>query len=275
MWVRRLGITLLICSWLSGALWAQHFSRTEEQNYLLEVKQVDEFIERFNFDRNTPVIRYLNEHFPGQMLSRKELVLSLFNYGRHHWDTTMVRAFVNRVTETKDPVYLDFYDDDWYAELKCDVMYRNVPRKATLIMQIQRDDQGGASWVVRAVKANFLDELPDAGSEDQVALNPMSHGTDFMGLRRVLSDPDNLRDIVFSGFVPESMSLFMHELRNGNLVFRQVNDISYHFLQVPGWTFCLRRHLRPTHNSGWLIDELQRASEPEKAIYRRETLNLH
>ncbi|RMG75744.1 MAG: hypothetical protein D6722_00455 [Bacteroidetes bacterium] len=255
-------------------MWGQHISLTEEQNYLLEVKQVDEFIDRFNFDRNTLVIRYLSEHFPAQVLSRQDLVLSLFNHGQHHWDTVMVRAFVKQVTQPDDPVYLSFYDEDWYAELACDVMYRDAPRKATLIMQVQQDKQGGASWVVRAVKANFLDELPDSGSEDQVVLNPMSHGTDFMGLRRVLSDPDNLRNIVFSEFAPESMSLFMHELRNGNLVFRQVNDISYHFLQVPGWRFTLRRYLRNSHNSGWLIDELRRATEPQKAQFRHQQLNL-
>lgn len=265
---------LLSAGW-GGWAGAQHISQAEEERYLLEVKQVDEFIERFNYDHSTLVIRYLHERFPGQSLSRKELVLSLFNYGYAHWDTVMVRAFVNRVTQAQDPVYLSFYDEDWYAELVCDVMYRDVPRKATLVMQIQQDKQGGASWVIRAVKANFLDELPDASSEDQVVLNPMSHGTDFMGLRRALSDPDQLRNIVFSGYMPESMSLFMHELRNGNLVFRQVNDITYHFLQVPGWVFRLRRYLRPTHNSGWLIDELRRASEPQKAEYRHHTLNLH
>ncbi|GAB4409943.1 MAG: hypothetical protein OHK0039_13950 [Bacteroidia bacterium] len=251
----------------------QPLTASQQRDFTLEVKQVDEFFERFNFDRNTLVLQYMAKNYPGRTFSRSEMLLTLFNAAKPNWDTALVGAFIRDVTRPRSAALLDFYAEDWYAELDCSVFYRGMVKKATLVMEIQCEADNSSRWIIRGVQADFLD-LPRQ-EDDHKAINPMSHGTDFMALGKALDDTRNLRNVVYRGYEAEAMSLFMHELQTGNIEFQQVNNICYHFLQVPGWIFQVRRYLRNNStNSGWLIDELVRADEMAKAVYRYEVLHL-
>ena len=48
------------------ALSQQPVQNLEDLTYALEVKQLDEFIERFNFEEETLVLEYIRENFPNQ-----------------------------------------------------------------------------------------------------------------------------------------------------------------------------------------------------------------
>jgi len=43
-----------------------------------------------------------------------------------------------------------------------------------------------------------------------------------------------------------------------------VNNVKFHFFQVPGWYFELVYFNRNDRNSGWLISNLLRVNEKEK-----------
>jgi len=40
-------------------------------------------------------------------------------------DSVMMKRFVSDVTNKDNPIYLDFYGNDWYAELSCKFRYRS------------------------------------------------------------------------------------------------------------------------------------------------------
>jgi hypothetical protein len=261
-----LGLFLL----LQTTLVKGQLSPDEELNFALEVKQVDEFMERFNFDRSTLLLKYLAKHYPNVQWQRAELIRSLFNSERD-WDTTQIEAFIQQVTEPANPCVLDFYQKDWYAELECQVLFKGKIETPTLLLEVHTEPDLAAKWTIRGVKADFL----VLSQKDNMSfLNPISHSTDFMGLRKAMGDTANLPSYAFEEFQPDLLSIFMYELQNGTLQFKQVNDIRYHFLQIDQWIIQVHRHLRDSRNSGWLIDDLFQATPDQKQLYRQQVLGI-
>ena len=60
----------------------------------------------------------------------------------------------------------------------------------------------------------------------------------------------------------------------GRLKFVQVDSISYHLLQLPGWIVEVKCINRQDNNSGWLISRLMPADENEKINYLQRHLNI-
>lgn len=267
-----LGRLCLLLLLLTKAVWAQDTLDRMEENFLVEVKQVDEFIERFNFDQQTLVVKYAAEHLPHVTLDRPSLILGMFNFEDRIWSDTMVQAFINQVCDSTCPVFLNFLDEDWYAVLPCSIRYKGKPQVAYLTMQIQEEANHASKWTIRSVEAPFLELETD--TDRLKALNPISHATDFIGLSRALEDTDNLRNYLHRTYTDDHVSLFMQAVKSGDLEFVQVNSISYHFLQIEGYVFVLNRYLRDSKNSGWLIDELMPADPVKKYTYRKEVLHL-
>lgn len=248
-------------------------TKNEELNFALEVKQIDEFIERFNFQENTMLLQYVEENYPGQNLDRESLIRSLFNESNPKAQQKVIDEFVAQITNPLRPVVIDFMENDWYAAVKCMVKYRGKVETPTLILQIQQGPDLSAKWIVRSIRADFL-RFPEKSNPEHF-LNPISHSTDFMGLRKAMNNLEHLPDYTFQDYEPDLLSVFLFEIMKGNLQFVQTNEITYHFLQVDGWIFQVNRHLRNTRNSGWLIDHLSRANESTKTYYRKHVLSLH
>ena len=258
-----------------GTLFAQfpsQITKNEELNFALEVKQIDEFIERFNYQENTLLLEYVAENYPGKDLDRVSLLRSLFNQTNVDWDSALVEKFVKQMTNPLRPEVIDFMEDNWYAAVECSVIFKGKVHTPTLILQIQQERDLSSKWIIRAVDADFLHFPPKSNPEH--FLNPISHSTDFMGLSKAMRNKGHLPDYAYGDFQPDLLSVYLYEVMRGNIQFIQVNTITYHFLQVEGWIFQVRRHLRNSRNSGWLIDKLIVADRVYKNNYRQDVLSL-
>jgi len=255
-----------------GTLKAQILD-ADEYNFAFQVKQVDEFIERFNGDTSTLLYEYRSKKFPDETMDRELMIRTLFDNQRPKWDMKLVHSFVEEIVDEKKPLYLSFYDEDWYALLDCNVSYKGKNERAFITLQVQKEEDYSSKWVIRGVMADFL-KLP-GNESDQVFLNPVSHGTDFMNLGQLFkADKRHIKSYLYRNFHPGGLALFIHELIDGNIDFGQINSISYHFLQLDGWAFTLRKIYRDSPNSGWLISDLQRLDRKNKDAYRRKILYL-
>lgn len=264
---------LILClSWMYTYGQPGQIAVSDELSFALEVKQLDEFIERFNYEENTLVLQYIRTNFPNQIPDRQALIKTLFNHNKSDWNETEVLEFIKTTADTCHSRYLNFFGEDWFAELDCSVLYHGEVQPATLIMQIQLEPDRSSKWIIRGVKASFL-ELPQQEDESR-SINPISHGTDFMSLGKALSDVQNIRNYVNKDFEADQMTLFLMGLMDGSITFRQVNTINYHFLQIDGWGFRLERFLRNNGNSGWLINELVKLGENGKYAYLEKRLGL-
>ncbi len=254
-----------------------------EENFAWQVKQIDEFIDRFNNADYTPIRQYVKDQYKIDDVSRTDVLRSLFNLEKKAWNKPDIVRFLSEVSDTLPPPYLDFYDHDWYAELRCQGVQQGKKVFFTLILSIELDEAtSGSRWIINSVAGDFL---PKASSEQLAfavdatydvtkTLQPTSFGTDFMNLVSALKDTAHLESYVLRGAVDQPLTAFLNQLYRRELTFRQVDHIVYHFLQVDGWVFQVQDFHRATTNSGWLINGLLPVIETEKQHYRKNVLHL-
>jgi hypothetical protein len=272
-------LLMLLCfsSLFGGASSAQTIesNSNRERNFAFEVKQIDEFFERFNYEERSLIISYVKLNYPGITINRESLVQGLFNRQNRSWVKSDLDAFFQTVDDKSRPVYLDFYDQDWYAQTVCKFKYKGRPVDVVILMKIQQTGNGGAKWViVNAYSPLFVPEssslkLPEKEKGERF-LNPMSHATNFISLSKALNDKPNILDYLDAGFLQSGGSrAFLKELLNNQLSYQYVKEIKYHFLQVDGWIFTVNYFQRQSINSGWLINRLEKATETDKDHFRR------
>ncbi len=262
---------------------AQNILFPYEENFAWQVKQIDEFMDRFNNADYTPIRQYMKEQYAMEEVSRTEVLRSLFNLEKKAWKKEDVVQFLSEVADSLPPPYLDFYDRDWYAELRCQGVQHQEKVFFTLVLSIELDEKtGGLRWTINSVAGDFLpkaDTMALAFAMDETydvskTLQPTSYGTDFMNLVDALRDTAHLESYVVSHEVDQPLTAFLNQLYRRELTFRQVDHIVYHFLQMDRWIFQVQDFNRATTNSGWLINTLMPATEEEKDAYRKHVLHL-
>lgn len=246
-------------------------SKTKESDFAFEVKTIDEFIERFNNDQYTLIRQYLETKFPKKKLTRNDLIRTLFNYEEPLWNKNLAAEFVRTICDTSDEKFLDFYSDSWYAQAECLVKYKGVSKIVTITLQVVISDRtGAAKWVICGARAPFLDFSKKV--DPKKFLNPISHATDFIGLKNAMEDKMFVRNYLTEGFKESHLNKYLAALASGDMVFQQINSISYHFLNLSNWLFTVKNYNRPGRNSGWLIQTLSKRTDLEKEEYKKSVL---
>jgi hypothetical protein len=243
-----------------------------QTDFAFEVKTIDEFIERFNNDKYTLIRQYMEQKFPGKELSRLDMIRTLFNYDEPLWQPDDALAFSGEILKENEAQLLDFYSEKWYAEAECLVKYKGIPKRVRITLQVLVSDRtGAAKWVICGARAPFLDLSNRV--DPKKFLNPISHATDFIGLKNAMDDKAFVRNFLSDEFHESHLNKYLGAVATGDIVFDQVSSISYHFLSVPGWLFTVKEYRRPGKNSGWLIQSLSRKTDAEKKEYLKNNLN--
>ena len=100
-------------------------------------------------------------------------------------------------------------------------------------------------------------------------LHPLSHELDFMNLIKVFREGEILEQYAERGYLPDYLTLFIYEFRKLNLHFVTIENVKFHFFQIPNWYFEISEYNRSGYNSGWLISNLIRLSEEEKSSLKK------
>ena len=252
---------------------------TKEKHFVFEVKEIDEFFERFNDDPNSFLRDVYKDHHIRFNISRQRLIRSLFNYENSSWDSVMINSFISEVTNRKKPVYLNFYGNNWYAELTCRFKYGSSVMVIPVIMQIEMTPNQGSKWMIAAVGTSTLKsrtvvtEMAPSKIKTKF-IPPTSHGTNFVSLKRVFEDRENLSSYFENVHLKGSSMLeFYNAILNREIEFMDVIKIKYHFLLADKWIFTVENFPRETLNSGWLINDIQRVSLTGMENYRNKLLS--
>lgn len=261
-------LLLLFCILFFKDSYSQKNSHLEDENFEYEVKQIEDFIDRFNFSPDSYFIKYYQNKFPGKKLTRESLVKTLFNYQSFKPGAAdTIKKFIATVVNPKKECFLNFYRRDWFAALDCQFERKGKPVKVRLILEIQVDDTitYACRWVICGIKSDMI-SIPDFRDSTRF-INPSSHGTDFLALDKILNDKKNIVSYFDANFKPSNLSLFVNELRKGNLNFVQVNSITYHFFQIKGWEIEVKYFLNNTKISGWLISKVYKLPANQNKDY--------
>jgi hypothetical protein len=243
----------------------------DETKFYAQTKQVNQFFRRFNGEENEKGDRYYpdDKKYRDAKL-RKKYIAMLFDGGNGSFSNDLKVQFAKDILDKDKPEFLDFHAPGWMAEVQTVFTVAGKDQHITLFMQLEPDHLG-YKWVISKVYSDIFSMYfkRDTTKIGQF-LHPMSHELDFMNLRKAFMNVDSVAQFASKHFVPDNLTLFLYEVKKGNMKFKYVDDVKFHFFQIPGWYFELADFNRPGYNTGWLISNLVRLnSDKDKEVLRK------
>ena len=270
--MRKLFLLIALLSSFSATAQLVDPMEEDESKFYVQTKQVNQFFRRFNGEESEKGDRYYqnDRQFRSDKL-RKNYIKILFDDSNTGISSNLKKEFIKDVTEV-NPAFLDFHNEGWFAEVNAKFNYLGKEESIILYMELEKSGLG-YKWVIDKVHFDpFLEKFQTDTA--QKFLHPMSHELYFLNLNRVFEDPKQAVKYTAKDWKPEQLTLFLQEIRNGNLKFKSVNGLRFHFFQIPGWYFELTEFNRRGYNTGWLISNLMKlSSEEEKKIMQRYIYN--
>lgn len=268
----KLSLVFIITLFLSHVLQAQLVEDMDDESRLYaENKQVNQFFRRFNGEEDEKGERYYpkDRQYRSERLRRKYIGI-LFDASNSGIAQELKVQFAKDVLNKDKPVILNFHGGNWFSEVHTTFVMNGKDVPVTLFMELEKHHQG-TRWVIGKVyadifKASFDRDTVKVGK----FLHPLSHELDFMNLRKAFSNADSVGQFTLKKFVPDHLSVFLYEVKKGNLKFRTVNEVKFHFFQIDGWYFEVSQFNRSGYNTGWLISNLVKVkNESEKNLLRK------
>ncbi|HEY5917961.1 MAG TPA: hypothetical protein VIU13_11190 [Chryseolinea sp.] len=263
-------IILLILSFYYPSS-AQLLDKEDESKLYADTKQVNQFFRRFNGEEDEKGERYYprDKQYRSEKL-RKKYIGILFDDNNGGIKSELKVEFAKDVLDKTKPVILDFHGGSWFSEVHTTFTMNGKNEPVTLFMELEKDHEG-TKWVISKVYASMFDPyFKRDTTKVGKFLHPLSHELDFMNLRKAFNYTDSISQFAVKRFVPDHLSLFLYEIKKGNLKFKTVEELKFHFFQVNGWYFELSEFNRPGYNSGWLISNLVKVNnESEKNLLRK------
>lgn len=248
----------------------------DESALYAQTKQINQFFRRFNGEENEKGDRFFEgeKQFRSDALRKKYLPI-LFDENHKGISSAQKKEFLTSVTDNKNPQFVSFHQEGWFAEVSASFRYQGKVENAVLFLKIQ-PERLGYEWVIEAVDFPPLRKLfVKDTSEFKKFLHPMSHELGFMNFRKAFSENTKPEDFTPHDFRPDQLTLFLYEMKKGLIKFESVRDLKFHFFQVDGWYFEISEFNRPGYNTGWLISNLVKinateAEQLKKYIYGQE-----
>lgn len=243
----------------------------DESKLYSESKQVNQFFRRFNGEEDEKGNRYYarDKQYQSAKL-RKQYFGILFDEGNTGMSSSLKGDFSKQVLDNEQTILLDFHGPDWFAEVNTVFTRNGEDQPVTLYMELEKSHLG-YKWVIRKV---YTDMFKHSFDRDTIKigqfLHPLSHELHFMNLRKAFANDDSISQFTVKQFVPDHLSVFLYEIKKGNLKFKSVSEVKFHFFQIDGWYFELSDIKRPGYNTGWLISNLVKLNnDAEKVLLRR------
>src|SRR6478736_2663383 len=243
----------------------------DESRLYAESKQVNQFFRRFNGEEDEKGNRYYETDKQYRTVKlRKKYLGVLFDESNSGITRALKKEFVESILNASEASVLDFHVGNWFAEVNVLFQMNGTDRTATLYMELEKSHLG-YKWVISKAHADWLDPYY---ARDTVKigrfLHPMSHELDFMNLRKAFAHSDSISQFTAKNFKPDHLSVITYETKKGNLKFKSVGIVRFHFFQIKGWYFEISYFNRSGYNTGWLISNLVKLKDDtEKNIMKR------
>lgn len=242
----------------------------DESKLYAETKQVNQFFRRFNGEEDEKGNRYYprDKAFRNPRL-RKKFINLLFDNANPNIERNLKEEFITSVTDKADPVILDFHGDNWISEVTTTFTYKGRDHTFILFMELEKENLGH-KWVISRVYSDvFRDYIKKDSTIHDKFLHPLSHELDFMNLRKALDDAATVSQFTVKDYQVDYLTLFLFEIKKGNLKFKTIQNVKFHFFQVEGWYFELSEFNRAGYNTGWLISDLIKVADKDKDLLRK------
>ena len=228
-----------------------------QREFTEHVKSMDEFMRRFNGEEAYPGLDKSEDNF------FKLNVFSLLDHQMSQNQKQKALNFVSAITENN--VKLNYADTLWYAEVKCDIVYKGKAKQITLFLRTEQIRDNRFRWVIcgaDGINGNLINV------DDKSAISPVEHEIHFMELQSIFK---NDRQHVFgyreNGYKIDQLSVFLTLMHTGQINFTSVTESKFHFFNIPGYKFVVEEKGRRGANAGWLITSFENVTQSPKQKY--------
>ncbi len=235
----------------------------DKRIYFATVKQVDEFIHRFNCEDIKREIDTSEEHY--KMLN----IISLFNEDMFssmdtQKDSTFDFAVNFALQQEEKPTQIAYEDTTWFARAECKVTYKNQVDSIVLWLAVQNRRAKMYKWVICQAEGEIL-KLTPSNTADNIMITPNSHTINFMMLSDITTQNlDYITNYKHKNYKIDQTSVFFTLVNQGLLKINYVSKLEFVFMQIPGYSFSIREFTRNKMNAGWLINKINKMSDNEK-----------
>ncbi|MDR2564207.1 MAG: hypothetical protein LBC98_09765 [Prevotellaceae bacterium] len=228
----------------------------DETRLKMRVKQLDEFVARFNCEKDVEGKSIKDKE---DTAMRKRYVAGLFDRNLLVNDSIKRKfiAFAEKVVNPKAPVYLRFADSDWTAEAICRATFNGKQVQISMFLKTDRVRDDEYKWAIVSADGEMFNLTPKQQNPN-IRISPVDNELGFMNMSDI-SSGENRRNVVHyspQGYSPDRLTVFNTLVYNGLLKINHVQKIVYRFEQVPGYVFTVEHFERATGNVGWLISKL-------------------
>ena len=230
----------------------------DEQKLQMRVKQLNQFFDRFNYERDIE-----NKAITGNKnrLERQHYIANLFNKEMvmNAPDSVfqIYMQFIETATDSLNPVYLHFADTNWVAQADCKVMLKGKPAKITLFLKTKQIAGDRYKWFVSDVAGDILNLQPEKQGDD-IMISPVDNELNFMSLSSEMTNlhRKSIVNYMNDGYKVDKISVFNSLIYYDLLKIEYVEQLVYHFNQVRGFIFSVTHFERQSDNVGWLISNV-------------------
>lgn len=238
------------------------------------VDHIEEFIERFNFEKGSRFEKYTKSSFPDAVIGRDLVLNSLFSKRSAKTNEKIKKRFIQTVTDSSRPVFLEIYDALWYATVPVTMRVEGKQTDITVTLEIQLNTDYSIEWTVIGMKSPAFEKI---GNTKDLYISASSHATFFPELREGLKSTALFENIVSDSQKRGNTQKFMKLIDQKEVTDIKVKKgITYHFLQISGWIMTVEYYPQDySLNTGWLIsDVIPVESFLDKRVYQKETLGI-
>ncbi len=238
-------IIILLSLFVFCDIFSQHTKRDFVwENYKYEIKQLDEFIMRFNLQEMmiSPEEDSLWQYKNRILLFDKESYIAM-----QEKSDCMIRQIVN------DSLSIHFSDSTWHATVSCLVRFKEKKDTLTLMLHTQEIKEKVYKWVISDAYGNILN-LKSQYHSHYNRIPPTDNELNFISLSNITeSNRDNILQYSDSTYTHSSLTTFYTLVYYGLLKIERVIELTYHFKISPDYEFDIKYFNRMEGNSGWLI----------------------
>lgn len=238
----------------------------DERELITMTKQMGQFIHRFNYEED----QYGKRLYPGDKdyrsaQKRKDVLPLLFDLNNQRTGGALRDFFIEDLTKNNNQ-FMEFLGGKWYSEVSAKFIWKGKVVDISMIMALEKEGLG-SKWVISNVFfSEFQKYFPhgEMAEREKHFLHPMSHELDFMNIYKVFNDPQIIEYYASTEYLPDYLTLFFYEIKQGNLKFDHVENVKFHIFQIDNWYFEVSWFNRKGYNAGWLISNLVYLKDEEK-----------
>lgn len=240
-----------------------------QNNAKYRVKLLDEFMARFNGEET-------HEMIAGEDSLKKDLNLlylmdsEMFAANRDSMQQ-LSNEFADSIHANRTKLFFD--DGQWFAEVKVNCTYVNKPTQITLYLRPEEIKPFQHRWVIVGAQGKILALNPSQRNHGLDIL-PNNHEVGFMALPKIhLLGNDKVLNYSAADYRTDQLTAFYTMIYTGVLKMNSADEITYHFLEVPGFAFTVKRQVRKGFNSGWLISQIKKIDDTAKFTYYQKYIS--